>query len=146
MTIKIRFDSKSTSSSFESLNQLSRHSSSMHLNRKTATTGAAENKELEIEENEDINTNGEYLVGEFIINISQMLCFPFAIDANEEIISQTYRIIKEFNLFNKLLSACISNLTFVNCDIPISLISRLIITDEDLVLLMIDQLNNSTKV
>jgi hypothetical protein len=92
------------------------------------------------------DSSGEYLVGEFIVNISQMLCFPFAIDANEEIISQTYKIIKELNLFNKILSACVSNSSFLVCDIPISLISRLLLTDEDLVLLMIDQLNNSPKV
>lgn len=89
---------------------------------------------------------GEYLVSEFIINISQMLCFPFAIDANEEIIGQTYKIIKEFNLFMKIMSACMSNSSFLVCDIPIGLVSRLVLTDEDILLMIIDQLNNSPKV
>lgn len=90
--------------------------------------------------------NGDQLVGEFIVSISQILCFPFAIDANEEIIAQTYKIIKELNLFNKLLSACMAHSQCVTFDIPMSLIARLILTDENLVLLMIDQLNNSPKV
>ena len=94
-------------------------------------------------DNED---NGEYLVSDFIIIISQLLCFPFAIDANEEIISHTYKIIKEYNLFNKIIADCILNASSLICDIPIGLIARLILTDDDLVQLMIDQLNNSTKV
>lgn len=95
----------------------------------------------------DVNEDyGDYLVGEFIVNICQIICFPFAIDANEEIISRLYKIIKEFNLFNKIISACVSHASLISCEIPISLISRLILTDEDLVQLMMSQLNNSPQV
>lgn len=97
----------------------------------------------------NVNSTGEYLVNDFIVGISQILCFPFAIDSNEETIGQTYKIIKELNLFNRLLSACVSNYSSgsgVSYDVPMSLISRLILTDENLVLLLIDQLNNSPKV
>ena len=94
-------------------------------------------------ENDD---TGECLVGDFIIIISQLLCFPFAIDANEEIISNTYKIIKEFNLFNKIVTDCILYASNLVCDIPVGLIARLILTDDDLVQLMVDQLNNSAKV
>jgi len=97
-------------------------------------------------EDEFDEDNAEYLVNEFIVTICQILCFPFAIDANEEVISRIYKIIKEFNLFNKILSACISNELTYQCDVPISLISRLVLTDEDLVQLMIDQLISSTQV
>lgn len=87
----------------------------------------------------------EYLVNEFILTICQILCFPFAIDANEEVISRIYKIIKEFNLFSKIISSCISSELTYHCDIPISLISRLVLTGEDLVQLMIDQLNQSSQ-
>jgi hypothetical protein len=102
-----------------------------------------ENETLDLIENEE---SGYNLACEFILIISQLLCFPFAIDANEEIITHTYKIIKEFNLFNKIISSCVLNVADLRCDIPISLIARLILTDEDLVQLMIDQLNNSTQV
>lgn len=105
------------------------------------------NDEADSDSMSDLNEDyGDCLVGEFIINICQILCFPFAIDANEDIISRTYKIIKEFNLFNKIISACIANSSLISCDVPISLISRLILTDEDLVQLMINQLNNSPEV
>ena len=94
----------------------------------------------------DNDDTGDCLVSDFIIIISQLLCFPFAIDANEEIITNTYKIIKEFNLFNKIIADCILYASNQACDIPIGLIARLILTDDDLVQLMIDQLNNSTKV
>ena len=106
------------------------------------------NNEPSSENNQMIDNeeNGDYMSCEIIITISQLLCFPFAIDANEEIISNTYKIIKEFNLFNKIISACMSNMNSLHCDIPMSLIARLILTDEDLVQLMIDLLNNSVQV
>lgn len=97
---------------------------------------------------DDMNSeeNSEYIVSEFILSICQIICFPFAIDANEEIITRTYKILKEFNLFNKIISACISQQSTLVCDIPVSLVARLILSDEDLVQLMIDQLNNSPQV
>ena len=88
----------------------------------------------------------EYLISEFILTICQILCFPFAIDSNEEVISRMYNIIKEFNLFSKILYACTYNVNYLTCDIPMSLIARLVLTDDDLVQLLIDQLNNSPKV
>lgn len=94
-------------------------------------------------ENEE---TGDHLVCEFIIIISQLLCFPFAIDSNEEIITNSYKIIKEFNLFSKIINGCILYSSCLKCDIPIGLVARLILTDDDLVQLMIDQLNNSTQV
>jgi hypothetical protein len=92
-----------------------------------------------------IDDGDECLVNECVIRICQILCFPFAIDANEELITRTYKIIKEFNLFNKVLSASMLN-TLESTEIPIGLLSRLILTDEDLVQLMIDQLLNSPQV
>lgn len=88
----------------------------------------------------------EYLISEFILTICQILCFPFAIDSNEEVISRMYNIIKEFNLFSKILYACTYNANYLTCDIPMSLIARLVLTDDDLVQLLIDQLNNSPSV
>lgn len=90
--------------------------------------------------------NGELIVGKIVVDISQILCFPFSIDANEEIIAQANKILNELNLFNKILSACTANLNCAKCDIPISLVSRLILTDENFLLLMIEQLSNSSKV
>ena len=87
----------------------------------------------------------EYLVNEYILLICQILCFPFAIDPNEEVISRMYSIIKDFNLFIKILNACIANAAHLTCDIPFSLIARLVLTDEDLVQLLIDQLNSSNQ-
>lgn len=87
----------------------------------------------------------EYLLNEYILLICQILCFPFAIDPNEEVISRMYSIIKDFNLFQKILNACMLNVAHLTCDIPFSLIARLVLTDEDLVQLMIDQLNTSNQ-
>ena len=116
-------------------------------NNPTSAGGSAGGDELEgmiaMIDNED---SVEYLVNEFIINICQILCFPFAIDANEDIISRIYKIIKDFNFFNKIIGACMSNSALVSNEIPISLIARLVLTDEDLVQLMIDQLTNSNQV
>jgi hypothetical protein len=110
-------------------------------------SGSLSNRKLEDTENGiESDETGDYLVGEFIIIISQLLCFPFAIDANEEIITNTYKIIKEFNLFSKIIADCILYSSCLTCDIPIGLIARLILTDEDLVQLMIDQLNTSEEV
>ncbi|CAF0816845.1 unnamed protein product, partial [Brachionus calyciflorus] len=125
----------------ESFNQHSRHGSIILSNRTRCD-------DLESSLS-DINENyGDYLVGEFIINISQIICFPFAIDANEQVISRLFKIIKEFNLFNKIIQACVKNFKSnkLNMDIPMSLITRLILTDNDLVQLMINQMINSTDI
>ena len=97
-----------------------------------------------VDELEDESAEG--LINQFIMIICQIICFPFAIDANEEVTSRIFKIIKEFNLLNKILSACMANEIALTCDIPMSLIARLVLTDEDLVQLMIDQLNNSKEV
>ena len=94
----------------------------------------------------DDEDNVDCIVNEFIITICQILCFPFAIEPNEDVVSRMYKIIKEFNLFHKIVNACILHGAHLSCDIPFSLISRLVLTDEDLVQLMIDQLNNSNQV
>ena len=110
-------------------------------------SGSLSNTKLEDANFETENEEtGDYLVGEFIIIISQLLCFPFSIDANEELITNTYKIIKEFNLFSKIITDCILYSPCLRCDIPFGLIARLILTDDDLVQLMIDQLNNSAEV
>jgi hypothetical protein len=95
------------------------------------------------------------MAGEFLINICQILCFPFGIDANEDLISKAYSIIKDYNFFNKILSACIemnlnkkkdsNNLTF-SFDIPCGLLARLVLSDEDLTQSLIDQINTSNEV
>ena len=76
--------------------------------------------------------------------MSHILCFPFAIDANEEIINKIFKIIKDYNLFSKIISACISN--ELNYEVPIVLISRLILTDEDLYLMLINKIINNAQV
>jgi hypothetical protein len=80
-----------------------------------------------------------------LIHICQIMCFPFAIEANEEIICRTYSIIKDFNFFNKILSCLMTN-NQMQHDIPISLIARLILTDNDLCELLANQINTSDKV
>ncbi len=85
----------------------------------------------------------EYLTNEFILTICQILCFPFAIEPNEHLITRMYTIVKDFNLFTKVCTACVLNAGHLVCDIPIGLIARLVLTDEDLVQLLIEQLNNN---
>jgi hypothetical protein len=138
INLKKAYDSKCGLNTNESLS-LARHSSLSNRKQEQGVDQA----DQQTENNDE--SNGEYLVNEFIITISQLLCFPFAIDASEEIITRTYKIIKEFNLFNKIISAIVSNLSTLTCDIPIGLIARLILTDDDLVQLLIDQLSNSAQ-
>ena len=91
-------------------------------------------------------SSSDYLAGEFLINICQILCFPFGIDANEELISKTFTIIKDYNFLNKIISACVScDRNFIEFDIPIGLLARLILSDEDLSQLFIDQINTSNQ-
>ena len=137
INLKKAYDSNNGLNASESLS-LARHSSLSNRKQEQSSDPA----EAEANDNE---SNGEYLVNEFILTISQLLCFPFAIDASEEIITRTYKIIKEFNLFNKIISAIVSNLSTLTCDIPIGLIARLILTDDDLVQLLIEQLINSAQ-
>ena len=56
------------------------------------------------------------------------------------------RIFKEYNLLNKILDSCISTIDILMFDIPIGLATRLILTDDDSVQLIIDQFNNSNEV
>ena len=87
------------------------------------------------------------MLSEFILSICQILCFPFAIEPNDQVLTRMYTIIKEFNLFVKICDACARNAAELTCcDIPISLIARLTLTDDDLVQLLIEQLNNSKQV
>jgi hypothetical protein len=85
---------------------------------------------------------GESAISELITHISYILCYPFAIfDANEENVSRAYTLIKEFNLFSKLLDACVSyRLAATRCDVPVSLLTRLVLGDEDLARMIVDRL------
>lgn len=138
-SIKQNYDPKND---LESFNLHSRHGSIILSNR------THDDFDSSVSTISDINENyGDYLVGEFIINICQIICFPFAIDSSEEVLGRTYKIIKDYNLFNKIIQACIKNYKCnkIKMDIPMGLITRLILTDDDLVQLMVNQMLNSSE-
>jgi fused len=114
-------------------------------NTLTSTTKTLTDSSTHADDGDDENDKDfDELVNKFIVTICQILCFPFAIDANEDIVTKVYKIFKDFNLFNKILGACMDcNSKSSVLDVPIGLITRLILTDEDLVELMIDQLNET---
>lgn len=142
-SIKQYYDPKNDINTIESFNQHSRHGSIILSNR------AHDDLDSSGSAISDINENyGDYLVGEFIINICQIICFPFAIDSNEEVLGRTYKIIKDYNLFNKIIQACIKNYKCnkIKMDIPIGLVTRLVLTDDDLVQLLVNQMLNSAEI
>jgi hypothetical protein len=93
------------------------------------------------------DNKAESVVSELITHISYILCYPFAIDASEDIVSRSYMLIKEFNLFSKLLDACVAYCGGNTCcEVPVSLLVRLILGDEDLARMLVDRLNESSDV
>lgn len=115
--------------------------------KKSYSEFRADNQLAPIEKQMSCGDNSpEQLAGELIISICQIISFPFAIDASEEVITRTYMIIKDFNLLMKILSACLENNSVISMDVPFGLITRLVLTDEDLSQLLITQLNSSVQV
>ncbi|RNA34071.1 Serine threonine- kinase 36 [Brachionus plicatilis] len=121
-SIKQYYDPKNGLNSIESFNQHSRHGSIILSNRTHDDLDSSGSTLSDINEN-----YGDYLVGEFIINICQIICFPFAIDSSEETCVKNHKCNK------------------IKMDIPMGLITRLILTDDDLLQLMVNQMLNSVE-
>ena len=127
-----------------SFNMANNHNRSVNANNSTSDDNDDDDDADESYLNDENNSDTQAC--EFLLTICQIVCFPFAIDANEEVLGRTFKVLKDFNLFNKIVVTCVAHAHHMPCDIPMSLIARLVLSDEDLVELLIDQLNNSSQV
>ncbi|CAL1543188.1 unnamed protein product [Lymnaea stagnalis] len=72
-------------------------------------------------------TDGPQLVEDIILAVTQMGCFPFAVDITEELLAEIQHCLYTSKLLPRLLAACVKYLSGPSLETSIGLISRLVI-------------------
>ncbi|XP_019614869.1 PREDICTED: serine/threonine-protein kinase 36-like [Branchiostoma belcheri] len=70
---------------------------------------------------------------DLILQVTQLFCFPFAVDTNDTILSETLRCVREVQLVPQLLLVSRRYLKLHLLEMPIGLVSRLILGDSQLI-------------
>ncbi|XP_035691314.1 serine/threonine-protein kinase 36-like [Branchiostoma floridae] len=70
---------------------------------------------------------------DLILQVTQLFCFPFAVDTNDTILSETLRCVREVQLVPQLLLVSRRYLKLHLLEMPIGLVSRLILGDTQLI-------------
>ncbi|XP_041347923.1 serine/threonine-protein kinase 36-like isoform X2 [Gigantopelta aegis] len=71
--------------------------------------------------------DGMQLIIDMILEITQLCCFPFAVDANEELLMEIQHCLYTTNLLPRLVFACSKYLTKEHLETPMGLVARLVL-------------------
>ncbi|XP_071499914.1 serine/threonine-protein kinase 36-like [Diadema antillarum] len=74
--------------------------------------------------------NMSELVSDIILHVCQLLCFPFAVDTHEMMLSAILSSFKQCLLVQKLVAACRGHVPLKMMEIPMGVLSRLILSEE----------------
>ncbi|XP_071946341.1 serine/threonine-protein kinase 36-like [Antedon mediterranea] len=70
------------------------------------------------------------MVVTLVLQISQLLCFPFALDVSDSLVEDILSSYHQSLLMSKLLAACLLYLDPSTLEVPVGLMSRLVLSDE----------------
>ncbi|XP_064613402.1 LOW QUALITY PROTEIN: serine/threonine-protein kinase 36-like [Liolophura sinensis] len=73
------------------------------------------------------NGSGVQLTEDIILLVSQLCCFPFAVDAKEELLSEIQSCLLSAQLLPRVLKACVKFLKPDQLEIPLGLVTRLVL-------------------
>uniref|UniRef100_A0A669PC73 non-specific serine/threonine protein kinase n=1 Tax=Phasianus colchicus TaxID=9054 RepID=A0A669PC73_PHACC len=75
--------------------------------------------------------NGEAeLIPAVVMQACQLLCFPFALDVDEDTIALVIEAVRDSQIPPQLLQVCCHHLPFSDTELPMSLLCRLVVSDE----------------
>ncbi|XP_077866454.1 serine/threonine-protein kinase 36-like [Saccoglossus kowalevskii] len=83
---------------------------------------------LKNKSNEDVDFSD--MITDIILQVSQLLCFPYAIDVTDNMLSSVLECMFQSRVIWRLLSACQSHLQPHQISIPVGLIARLVFSDQ----------------
>ncbi|OXB69198.1 hypothetical protein ASZ78_011318 [Callipepla squamata] len=69
------------------------------------------------------------LVPAVVIQACQLLCFPFALDVDEDTIALVIEAVRDSQIPPQLLQVCCHHLPFSDTELPMSLLCRLVVSD-----------------
>ncbi|XP_065607299.1 serine/threonine-protein kinase 36 [Cyrtonyx montezumae] len=69
------------------------------------------------------------LVPAIVIQACQLLCFPFALDVDEDTIALVIEAVRDSRIPSQLLQVCCHHLPFSDTELPMSLLCRLVVSD-----------------
>ncbi|NWS68552.1 STK36 kinase, partial [Crotophaga sulcirostris] len=73
------------------------------------------------------------LVPAVVIQACQLLCFPFALDGDEDTLALVTEAVRDAQIPAQLLQVCSHHLPFSHAELPMSLLCRLVVTDEQVI-------------
>ncbi|XP_062435074.1 serine/threonine-protein kinase 36 [Rhea pennata] len=81
-----------------------------------------------------VGENGDpELVPAVVLQACQLLCFPFALDVDEDTLSSVMKGVRDSQIPAHLLQACCHHLPFSDTELPISLLCHLVVSDEQVI-------------
>ncbi|XP_074643571.1 serine/threonine-protein kinase 36-like [Tubulanus polymorphus] len=73
--------------------------------------------------------NGKQLANDILLEACQLICFPFAIDIEDELLMEVYSALYKCNFVPKLLQSCQNYVKTEQLEMPIGIIARLVLGD-----------------
>ncbi|XP_053925762.1 serine/threonine-protein kinase 36 isoform X5 [Cuculus canorus] len=73
------------------------------------------------------------LVPAVVIHACQLLCFPFALDVDEDTLALVTEAVRDAQIPAQLLQVCSRHLPFLHAELPVSLLCHLIVSDEQVI-------------
>uniref|UniRef100_A0A8C9EUI2 non-specific serine/threonine protein kinase n=1 Tax=Pavo cristatus TaxID=9049 RepID=A0A8C9EUI2_PAVCR len=70
------------------------------------------------------------LIPAVVIQACQLLCFPFALDVDEHTVALVIEAVRDSQIPPQLLQVCCHHLPFSDTELPMSLLCRLVVSDE----------------
>ncbi|KAH9525670.1 Serine/threonine-protein kinase 36 [Bulinus truncatus] len=86
-------------------------------------------------------SDGPQLVEDIVLAVTQMGCFPFAVDTSEELLAEIQHCLYVSNFVPRLLGACVHYLSGPPLETPIGLLARLVLGN----VIFVEQLATSVK-
>ncbi|KAK3094442.1 hypothetical protein FSP39_001787 [Pinctada imbricata] len=75
------------------------------------------------------NGDGPQLTVDMILEVTQLCCFPFAVDIQEDLLQEVQQCLYDTGLLPRLMFACTKYLTTEHLETPIGLITRLVLSN-----------------
>ncbi|NXY50127.1 STK36 kinase, partial [Ceuthmochares aereus] len=73
------------------------------------------------------------LVPAVVIHACQLLCFPFALDVDEDTVALVMEAVRDAQIPAQLLQVCSHHLPFLHTELPVSLLCHLVVSDKQVI-------------
>ncbi|XP_068804998.1 serine/threonine-protein kinase 36 [Struthio camelus] len=81
-----------------------------------------------------VGENGDpELVPAVVLQACQLLCFPFAVDVDEDTLASITKVVRDSQIPAHLLQACCHHLPLSDTELPMSLLCHLVVSDEQVI-------------